>query len=520
MRAGPTRQAGRGAVAAALLSTAVVACTCAGRDAAGPTRVPPLAMPSPPVEPPEPIVVDVPPPPPPPPLPATPLEPWFRALEAVEGHLPAAAATVIVVGDSHTASDTYTGQLRDRLQARFGDGGRGMAQPGSPWAAYRQESMTFGQTRGWTVFTGNRREPVPPFGLSGVRLVADGEGERVSRGTCADCRFGRTFDRLTVYTVAHPGGGTVEVLVDGAPIAHIRTDAEATTPLIARFGAPEDGADAEVDDTTSQPPIDRLIDDLVFEDAPHQVELVALGDGEVWLTGVATDRSVGGARVDSFGLNGAVAAQWAAFDPVIVGAEAQSRDAALVVIAFGTNEAYGRQFEVFAGSTADGIDAAIEEERARAHAYTALVGRLIETLQGDPLRTACLVMLPPDFEEEDARCIPTEFSAEAGAAETVCVVPPPRTMEIVRDGLIDAAADVGCAVWDTQRAMGGPGSQSWWQRHDPQWARSDGVHLSVAGYDQIGDAMFADLDAAFARWRAGGDGTLETSPIRARPAER
>src|SRR5207302_11012269 len=40
--------------------------------------------------------------------------------------------TILQIGDSHTAADFFTGELRKRLQARYGDGGVGYVTAGRP----------------------------------------------------------------------------------------------------------------------------------------------------------------------------------------------------------------------------------------------------------------------------------------------------------------------------------------------------------------------------------------------------
>ena len=63
------------------------------------------------------------------------LAPFFQALEDVKAGKRARPVHIIQLGDSHTAADHITGALRARLQARFGEGGRGALPPGRPFAA-------------------------------------------------------------------------------------------------------------------------------------------------------------------------------------------------------------------------------------------------------------------------------------------------------------------------------------------------------------------------------------------------
>ncbi len=53
------------------------------------------------------------------------LAPFFQALQAVKTGERTRPVHILQIGDSHTAADLITGALRARLQAQFGEGGRG-----------------------------------------------------------------------------------------------------------------------------------------------------------------------------------------------------------------------------------------------------------------------------------------------------------------------------------------------------------------------------------------------------------
>ena len=52
-------------------------------------------------------------------------------------------------GDSHVAADEWTGDIRERLQQTFGDGGSGYSLAGRPWNTYRRFDVKSGSTPGW-----------------------------------------------------------------------------------------------------------------------------------------------------------------------------------------------------------------------------------------------------------------------------------------------------------------------------------------------------------------------------------
>lgn len=463
-----------------LAALALAACRCAGSPAgvAAPERtdLPPLELPV--VEPRvvirNPIAV------------ADParhdLAPFFDALNAIERGQPAATATVLHIGDSHVASDTISGEIRDLMQSRFGDGGRGYAQPQGVSRWHRQESMTVGGTGSWLVeHAMQRAEPIAPIGLSGVRVTADEPDVTLTRGACTDCRFGASFDRVLVHYLQAPEAGSFEILVDGEASRVVPTDGDEPMLGVAAL-------------------------DLI--EGPHEVTIRALGDGPVHVLGVATERSVGGARYESFGLNGARASHWRNLDPTLVADEVRARGADLLVVAFGTNEAYGDRFRygLAQDATPEEMQERFESLLQAIHNYADELEILLRTMLAGAPEASCLVLLPPDFHDRDAPCM---NSPEEG--EEICIRHAPESLSRVVAAQRRAAEAVGCAVWDQQAAMGGQGGMSMWQLAG--LGRDDGIHLSMSGYDVMAEGLYRDMMRAYERYKLGGEPTLSTSRI-------
>jgi hypothetical protein len=57
---------------------------------------------------------------------------------------------ILQLGDSHTAADFMTGELRKRLQARYGNGGAGYVTAGRPHIGVRTSALKVGISPGWT----------------------------------------------------------------------------------------------------------------------------------------------------------------------------------------------------------------------------------------------------------------------------------------------------------------------------------------------------------------------------------
>lgn len=181
-----------------------------------------------------------------------------------------------------------------------------------------------------------------------------------------------------------------------------------------------------------------------------------LGTGEVRVFGVSLDNPRGLAW-DALGLNGARATRLLKTDPIGFAGALQRMDPTLVVLSFGANELFD-----------DHLDAGV---------YAADQERVMQRLKQAAPGADCLVTGPPDM---------------LRARQT------PALMGAVYQIQRDLAGRHGCAFWDTQRAMGGAGAIRDWRRK--RLAGGDFVHLTRAGYVQIGEALLAAiLEAKAAR---------------------
>jgi hypothetical protein len=77
------------------------------------------------------------------------LIPFFEQLYRHQRGEVAGPVRILHYGDSHTAADEWTGDLRTRFQEKFGDGGSGFSLAGRPYNSYRRMDVRSGSTRGW-----------------------------------------------------------------------------------------------------------------------------------------------------------------------------------------------------------------------------------------------------------------------------------------------------------------------------------------------------------------------------------
>ncbi|MEZ4300957.1 MAG: GDSL-type esterase/lipase family protein [Polyangiaceae bacterium] len=156
-----------------------------------------------------------------------------------------------------------------------------------------------------------------------------------------------------------------------------------------------------------------------------------------------------GVVLDALGINGArytTALGWAE-EPWL--AEFMRRSPDLVIFEYGTNESG---------------DVGIKEET-----YEDRVTRLVTRIRTKKPDTDCVVLAPTERSDQEER------SAR------------------IRNIFQVAARKNGCWFWDTIDAMGGKGSMRKWQSENPVKGAKDGVHLTVKGYQFLGDKLAEDL---------------------------
>ena len=335
-------------------------------------------------------------------------------------------------GNSHVACDVMSGQLRKRLQQTFGDGGPGLVLLGRPWRSYWHAAVRSGADRGWRAerlwgrYSSRRPRPRDALlGLAGISVHT-----RRALTAWVQPRRGQPLGAATLHYLAQPGGGSLELLVDGRRVARARTAASRK-----QLGL-------------MQPKLPR---------GARRLELRSDGKGEVRLLGLDLASGSPGLVLDMLGLNGARAAQILEWDAALMARQAARLGPDLLLLAYGTNE----------------VDRKILTRQAFAAGYQ----RMLRQLRAAAPTAACLVLGPPDR---------GQFKRGVG------YIAPPRLDWIITEQRRLAKAQ-GCAFWDQRAAMGGPGSNLSWLRATPPLARRDRVHLTAAGYRKLADELYAAL---------------------------
>jgi lysophospholipase L1-like esterase len=236
--------------------------------------------------------------------PYRPLAPFFEALANKGASFgPGGRVAVLQIGDSHTANDAFSGHMRELMQARFGDGGRGLLPPGIPYAYYRPARVHV-TAAGWQVV---RSTEPGAFGLAGLRQHASGPAVMTIEADPGD------LAQTEVMALPQPGGGTLDIVADDGRRASVSTRGPGPQPI--KMMLPGSGA-------------------------ARSVQVSAQGDGPVDVLSWSVRRAAGGVTWSNLGTIGATIEIVGRWDPRLMHSEGGTLAPALVIVAFGTNEGF------------------------------------------------------------------------------------------------------------------------------------------------------------------------------------
>jgi hypothetical protein len=105
------------------------------------------------------------------------LENFFRALTQTKAGRRIEPVRVMHYGDSHTAADILTAEIRRAFQRDFGDGGAGYISARNPFST-RRRGVETGTSSGWVIDgVGNTGSNDGLYGLSGFSITTTRAGE-------------------------------------------------------------------------------------------------------------------------------------------------------------------------------------------------------------------------------------------------------------------------------------------------------------------------------------------------------
>ena len=296
--------------------------------------------------------------------------------------------TILQIGDSHTAADYFTGEIRRLLQRRFGNGGPGYLEVGRPHPGVRSAIVNVAVSSGWSYSALQKSDDSARYHLSGFDAGAKRAGETLKFATAEPV----AYDSIEIQTLSGPEHGDIEVSINDQ------------LPTRYSLKSDEDGRQL----LTIQPSKagNRL----------QKLQIKTLNDRPVTISGVGIFNRRSGVSYSNVGFPGATIDIVNKYDGEMLDQELKSLAPQIVVLAFGTNEGFN-----------DNLDL----ERYRAH-YRSVIQKIRAASPG-----ARIVMVgPPQANRVPAGCLKPGACGEKTAEKPATAAPAPvdaQTLAAVPD---------------------------------------------------------------------------------------
>ena len=337
---------------------------------------------------------------------------YFSALD----HAAEKPLHVLQFGDSHTASDDWVNAMRIAAQAVYGDGGPGFIHAGHPFLGYRRFDASGSNSTGWKTDGNKSHQDDPNQGLAHISISTATAGQTV--------HLAASGESLGLFYLLQPGGGQFEITID-----------DTTKSIVSTAG----------DDPAPGYFLQQLTP------GHHDITLRTMNFAPVRLFGWALDNSKG-VTFETLGINGAWANRILDTSEPIWASELAARAPALVILAYGTNEANSALWN---------------PEQYRAD-LTEIIARIRRAAPG----ASILMVGPPDCGK---------------------LKPLPHLSEVI-DIQREIAGKQSVAFWDWRLHMGGARIVSDWMLAG--LGQGDNIHLTGEGYRLIGNLLFTQIEKA------------------------
>jgi lysophospholipase L1-like esterase len=229
------------------------------------------------------------------------LVPMFEHLYRLNAPQNSTPIHILHFGDSHSAADDWTAELRRLLKERFGDGGSGFSLAGRPFQGYRRFDVQGGGSAGWHSEGLRSMTGDGYFGIGGVGISAQAEGQSVFIET--EC------DRLEIDYLQQPAGGDLALFDYNQLLERFSTRGELGPGFVSYRTTP----------------------------GLHRFVLRTLNSKPVRLFGWVADKETG-VTYETLGINGAEASIILRWNESMLATYLRRRNPGLIVLAYGTNE--------------------------------------------------------------------------------------------------------------------------------------------------------------------------------------
>jgi lysophospholipase L1-like esterase len=376
---------------------------------------------------------------------------------------------ILQIGDSHTSADFLTGELRRRLQERYGRGAPGYVTAGRPHVGVRSSTLKVTSSSGWTYKSLQKIGAVASeFWLSGYNATATAPGETMSFASDRPVNF----EMIEIEVLRQPGGGKIDIKLDG----HVETSYDLAS-------------------SKPEPVVIRLLPTRGATEKVKDISITTTGRGPVTVASVAIYNKQSGLTFNSIGYPGAQASLINKFDTKLLANDLVRIDPQIVILSFGTNEASNDRLDL----------------TNYRHSYERIIDKIKTTLPGARI----VVVGPPDFAELPAACrkgksancgrtAVASVGADGGSAGE-CAWRTPAKLHQIREVQRDIAQRHGLVYWNWASIMPQECGAHRWYLASPQLMAKDHVHFTIEGYKKSADQFLTTLIPVIEKVRVGAD---------------
>ena len=374
------------------------------------------------------------------------LDHFFESLSKTESET--GQTRICHYGDSPITNDGITSTVRRKLQLRFGDAGHGFILIARPWGWYGHSGVEHQASAGWSSDPMFISRGDHFYGLGGVSFTATSASATFA--TTEEGEVGHSVSSFDLYYLARPGGGDVDIEVDGQNYDRFSTASDQIQSGFYRVS---------------------------LDEGPHAMTIRTRNTGEVQMFGVVMESSHQGVEYDSLGVNGAFIGLLAHYiDPDHWAEQLRHRNPDLLIIGYGTNES---QFE-----------------RLPMDQYQADTREAVRRIRSALPGMSIMLVGPMD-------------RGTRGAGASIVTRPMiPKLIAYQRR----LAAELGCAFFDTYTAMGGEGTVARWFEAKPRLMGGDYTHPTVQGAEIVGTLIYDAMMRAYENYKASNVGAVPLRP--------
>jgi lysophospholipase L1-like esterase len=296
--------------------------------------------------------------------------------------------TILQIGDSHTAADYFTGEIRRLLQKRFGNGGPGYLEIGRPHPGVRSAIVNVAVSPGWSYSALQKSDDSARYHLSGFDAETKHAGETLKFATAEPV----DYDSIEIQTLSGPEHGEIEVSVNDQPPTHYNLKSDDDGRQLFTIPAGKPGVKLQ------------------------KLQIKTVSDRRVTISGVGIFNRRSGVSYSNVGFPGATIDIVNKYDGEMLEQELKSLAPQIVVLAFGTNEGFN-----------DNLDL----ERYRAH-YRAVIQKIRSASPGSRI----VLVGPPQANRVPAGCLKPGACGEKTAEKPATTAPAPvdaQTLAAVAD---------------------------------------------------------------------------------------